>query len=73
MTKRLRVFLHPDGRIEAETLGIKGKACVEYIDLLEQMLDAVTVESSYTADFYHQSNRDSNRETYRQGLTTQSR
>jgi hypothetical protein len=68
MTKRLRIYLHPDGRIEAETVGIKGKACVEYIDLLEQMLDAVTVESSYTADYYHQSNWDWSREGVRQSL-----
>ena len=52
MAKQIRVRIHPDGRVEAETLGIKGAKCTEAIPLLERLLDAEVVESAYTAEFY---------------------
>lgn len=50
--KRVNVRIFPDGRIEAETHGIKGKECTEYIRVLEELLEAETVDSSYTAEYY---------------------
>lgn len=52
MAKRVRVQIFPDGRIQAETHGIKGKKCTEYIRILEEILEAETVESEYTAEYY---------------------
>jgi hypothetical protein len=51
-SKQIRIKILPDGTIEAETLGIKGASCKEYIGLLEQLLDAEAVDSVYTAEFY---------------------
>lgn len=50
--KQIRVRIFPDGRIKAEVVGIKGKACTDYIQILEQMLDAETVDSEYTAEYF---------------------
>jgi len=52
MDKKLKIRIKPDGTIEAETLGIKGQACTNYIKILEEMLDAKTMESTYTSEFY---------------------
>lgn len=52
MTKRIIVHILPDGRIQAETQGIKGKKCTEYIRVLEEILEAETVDSEYKADYY---------------------
>ena len=52
MTKRIRVQIFPDGRIQAETQGIKGRSCTEYIKILEEILEAEAVESAYTAEYY---------------------
>ncbi len=52
MTKRIIVHILPDGRIQAETQGIKGKKCTDYIRVLEEILEAETVDSEYTAEYY---------------------
>lgn len=52
MTRRIQVQIFPDGRIQAETQGIKGKKCTEYIKVLEEILEAETVDSEYTSEYY---------------------
>ena len=48
---RIAVTINRDGSIKAETLGIKGKTCLDYVPLLEELLDAETVQSEFTADY----------------------
>ena len=50
--KQLKVRIYADGRIEADVVGVKGPACTDYIELLEQLLDAETVDSAYTPEYY---------------------
>lgn len=50
--KQIEICIHPDGKIDAETLGIKGKSCLKYVELLEKMLHAQTVDSDYTSEYY---------------------
>ena len=52
MAKRVVVQIFPDGRIQAQTQGIKGKKCTDYIRILEELLEAETVDSEYTAEYY---------------------
>nr|WP_204343026.1 DUF2997 domain-containing protein [Micromonospora terminaliae] len=40
-----------EGLVSAETQGLIGDACLDYIAILEDLLDARTVESAYTADY----------------------
>jgi hypothetical protein len=51
MTRRIAVTITRDGTIRAETLGIKGKTCLDYVPLLEELLEAETVQSEFTADY----------------------
>lgn len=44
-----------DGSINAETRGIKGDKCLSSISLLEALLEAETLDSQYTKEFYEQS------------------
>lgn len=50
--KQIEIYIHPDGKIDAETFGIKGKSCLKYIELLEKMLHAQAVDSDYTSEYY---------------------
>lgn len=50
--KRISIRISPDGRIQAETHGIKGRECTEYIRILEEILEAETQDSSYTPEYY---------------------
>lgn len=49
--QRIAVTIGADGKISAATLGITGKECLEYIPLLEELLDAEVVESAFTAEY----------------------
>ncbi len=51
MAKRIRISILPDGRVQAEVQGVKGKACTDYIGVLEALLDAETVDSAYTPEY----------------------
>ena len=52
MAKKLKIKLLPDGTIQVETLGIKGKKCEDYIPLIEELTNAKVVSKSYTKEFY---------------------
>ncbi|WP_104164124.1 DUF2997 domain-containing protein [Cryobacterium sp. N22] len=51
--KQLIVQVRPDGTVHAETLGMYGNECLDYIAVLENMLEAETTASSFT-DAYAQ-------------------
>ncbi|MBD7996742.1 DUF2997 domain-containing protein [Arthrobacter sp. Sa2CUA1] len=48
--KQLIVSVRPDGSVFADTRNIYGDECLDYITLLEDLLDATTESSSYTED-----------------------
>ena len=52
MAKRIKLQIFSDGRIQADIQGIKGKKCTDYIHILEEILDAEAVDSSYTPEYY---------------------
>ena len=49
--RRILVRIAPDGAIHAETQGIKGEACLDYIEALEDLLDAETINSDFTHEY----------------------
>ncbi|GAA4251236.1 DUF2997 domain-containing protein [Dactylosporangium darangshiense] len=55
--KRIVVTVAADGTVNAETLGITGSKCLDYVALLEDLLAAQTVHSQYTADYAAVENR----------------
>jgi hypothetical protein len=54
MKKRVRIRLFPDGTVQAEVEGVKGKKCTDYIRILEELLEAETVDSDYTDEYYQE-------------------
>ncbi|MET7392447.1 DUF2997 domain-containing protein [Dactylosporangium sp. NPDC005572] len=48
---RIIVTVSGDGTVSATTEGIYGGACLDYIAVLEDLLEARTVTSEYTADY----------------------
>ena len=51
MKKQVTIRVYPDGRIESETHGIKGKDCLKYIKEIEQLTGAKTYSSQFTEDY----------------------
>ena len=52
MSKKIQIRIFPDGTIQADVQGIKGERCTDYIKILEDILEAKTVDSDYTPEFY---------------------
>ena len=50
MKKQVTIRVYPDGRIESETHGIKGKDCLKYIKEIEQLTGAKTYSSQFTEE-----------------------
>ncbi|GIF75080.1 DUF2997 domain-containing protein [Asanoa siamensis] len=54
MTARetVTVVVAADGTVSARTDGVHGPGCLDHIAVLEDLLDATTVSSAYTADIH---------------------
>lgn len=52
MGKQIRLKIFPDGQVQAEVLGFRGKKCTDYISILEQLLDAEAIDSERTPEYY---------------------
>ena len=52
MGKQLQIRIYPDGRVQAETKNMKGKTCLKYIKTVEELLQARTVDSQFTKEYY---------------------
>ena len=65
MAKQIKIRVYPDGRIESETVGIKGKSCMNYIKEVENLTGAKTVKSEFTNEYYEAETVENN--TYNEG------
>lgn len=52
MGKTIVIRLHPDGSVTGETHGAKGKECLAYMSLLEELMHASVVDSEFTDEFF---------------------
>lgn len=52
--KKLKIKLLPNGAIEMTTEGIKGKKCVDYVKLLEELTDSKVQEQEFTPEYYEE-------------------
>lgn len=48
---QLHVRIAADGSVTAETKNVTGAGCLDYINVLENLLEATTVDSAYTTDY----------------------
>lgn len=54
--KRVIISINKDGGINAEVNGTKGVECIDYIPLLEAILEGKTTLVEYTHEYYQQEN-----------------
>ena len=52
MSKKLIIKIRKDGTLEAETKGIKGKKCEDYIKVIEELTDSKVIKSEHTQEYY---------------------
>lgn len=51
---KMKIRLFPDGTIQMETEGIKGKKCTDYAKIFAKLADAKIEKIEKTSEFYEQ-------------------
>ena len=51
---KLKIKLLPNGEIQMETIGIKGKKCLDYIEILKTLVDLKIADTKLTDEYYEQ-------------------
>lgn len=52
MTKKLQIKLLPNGEIQMETQGVKGKKCLDYIEILKKIIDVKILDTQLSQEYY---------------------
>ena len=52
MSKKLKIRLLPNGEIQMETVGVKGKECLDYIKLLKKLADVKITKTELKDEYY---------------------
>ena len=50
--RKLKIKLLPNGEIQMETHGVKGKKCLDYIDVLKKLVDIKITDTQLTQEYY---------------------
>ena len=50
--KKLKIKLLPNGVVELQTEGIKGKKCLDYVKLLQELADVKIESQELTQEYY---------------------
>lgn len=51
---KMKIRLFPDGTIQMETEGVKGKRCMDYAKVLQRLADAKISNIEKTEEYYQQ-------------------
>lgn len=50
--KQLKIKLLPNGEIQMQTIGVKGKKCLDYVELLKILADVKIEKQELTKEYY---------------------
>ena len=50
--KKLKIKLMPNGEIQMETQGVKGKKCLDYIEVLKKLVDVKITDTQLSQEYY---------------------
>ena len=54
--KKLKIKLLPNGEIQMETIGIKGKKCLDYIEVLKKLVNVKVLDTQLSQEYYETDN-----------------
>lgn len=52
--KQLKIKLLPNGEIQMQTVGVKGKKCLDYVEMLKVLADARIEKQELTNEYYEE-------------------
>ena len=54
--KQMQIKILPNGEIQMQTIGVKGKKCLNYIELLKLLADVKIEKQELTSEYYEEDN-----------------
>ncbi|MCM1003286.1 MAG: DUF2997 domain-containing protein [Candidatus Gastranaerophilales bacterium] len=61
--KKLKIKLLPNGEIVMQTHGVKGKKCLDYIEVLKKLVNVNITDTQLSQEYYETETEISNTET----------
>lgn len=61
--KQLKIKLLPNGEIQMQTVGVKGKKCLGYVEMLKLLADVRIEKQELTNEYYEQETLEYNQTT----------
>lgn len=52
MEKQIKIRIYPDGHLAAEVQGVKGPKCLEFIPIVENLLDAKVIDAVHSQEYF---------------------
>lgn len=52
MSRKIVLKIRKDGTVESEIKGVNGSACLDYIDLIKELVDGEVVQVEKTPEYY---------------------
>ena len=52
MAKKMKIKLLPNGEIQMETIGVKGKKCLDYIEVLKKLVEVKVSDTQLSQEYY---------------------
>ncbi len=52
--KQLKIKLLPNGEIQMQTVGVKGKKCLDYVEMLKLLADVRIEKQELTSEYYEE-------------------
>ncbi len=56
MSKKMKITISPSGEIQMETIGVKGKKCLDYIEVLKKLVKVNVADTQLTQEYYETEN-----------------
>ena len=52
MSKKMQIKILPNGEIQMETIGVKGKKSLDYIEILKKLVNCKIVDTQLSQEYY---------------------
>ncbi len=52
--KQLKIKLLPNGEVQMQTVGVKGKKCLDYLEMLKLLADVRIEKQEFTSEYYEE-------------------
>ena len=68
--KQIQIQIFKDGKVKSRTKNIKGKACMKYMKIIEEITASRAIDSEFTEEYYEVEQKLSSTQTENEEIET---